>query len=482
MTASTVPIAAKSGTRPGSGPSPQSSSSRPCSASTTNAAGSLAPRPDTEIRRASIRTSPLNPAGVDAGRSCMRRIGSDQADDAGDVALELRSLLDARGPRPRQVHGYDLLHPPGPRREHRHVIAKEHRLFDLMGDEDHGSARGGSDAQELVLHRLPGQRIKRRERLVHQQDRGRDRERAREVDALAHSAGELVRIVALKAGQADELDHRLRPRAGLRLADALQLEAEAHIAQHIAPRIERVLLEHEAAVGAGRGDDVTADENAAACRLGEPLQHPQQGGLAAARRADDDEEFPWRDVEIDVLQREEPLAAARELDAEILDRDRLRVHAQSTCKVLRQRSTRRSTSPAAKVRPTPATASVTIPTKSEGTSKACPAVRIKKPKPACAPNSSPTTTPTIPRPMPRRMPVRMNGTADGKVTLVMICARVAQKLWATSINSASVARTPAIVLMRIGKTAVRNTTAIFEAMPMPSHRIMSGATATSGVA
>src|SRR3954447_6504145 len=58
MIASTLPMALKSGSRPGSGPSPQSSSRRRPSTSTTKAAGSLGPRPDTAIRDAPMGTFP----------------------------------------------------------------------------------------------------------------------------------------------------------------------------------------------------------------------------------------------------------------------------------------------------------------------------------------------------------------------------------------------------------------------------------------
>ncbi len=104
--------------------------------------------------------------------------------------------------------------------------------------------------------------------------------------------------------------------------------------------------------------------------LGEALQDAQQRGLAAAGGADDDEEFAWRDIEIDILQRHQPLAAADELHAEIFDPNgggarthcawgalslgrhlRSTVGIQSTRMVRRQRSAWRSTSSAAKVRP-----------------------------------------------------------------------------------------------------------------------------------
>ena len=50
----------------------------------------------------------------------------------------------------------------------------------------------------------PRLRVERRERLVHQQDIGIDRERAGEIDALAHAAGELAREIVLEAFEADE--------------------------------------------------------------------------------------------------------------------------------------------------------------------------------------------------------------------------------------------------------------------------------------
>ena len=50
------------------------------------------------------------------------------------------------------------------------------------------------EAQQILLELAPRLLVDRRERLVHQQHLGVDRERAREPDALAHAARELVRI------------------------------------------------------------------------------------------------------------------------------------------------------------------------------------------------------------------------------------------------------------------------------------------------
>ena len=60
--------------------------------------------------------------------------------------------------------------------------------------------------QQLVLQDQLVLRVERGERLVHQQDLGIGHQGAREADALAHAAGELLRIVSAEAGQADHLE------------------------------------------------------------------------------------------------------------------------------------------------------------------------------------------------------------------------------------------------------------------------------------
>jgi NitT/TauT family transport system ATP-binding protein len=58
------------------------------------------------------------------------------------------------------------------------------------------------DAQnKVLLQDHLGLRVERRERLVHQQHQRIDRERARERRALAHAAGELVRVVIFERAQ-----------------------------------------------------------------------------------------------------------------------------------------------------------------------------------------------------------------------------------------------------------------------------------------
>src|SRR2546429_641033 len=62
----------------------------------------------------------------------------------------------------------DFLDPAGSRGQYRHPLAEVHGLLDAVGDEHDGLAGVLPDPQQLVLQALPGLRVERRERLVHQ--------------------------------------------------------------------------------------------------------------------------------------------------------------------------------------------------------------------------------------------------------------------------------------------------------------------------
>ena len=70
------------------------------------------------------------------------------------------------------------------------------RLVEIVADEDDGALQLPLQLEQLVLQLGADQRIERRERLVHQQDRRVGGEGARQADALLHAAGQLVRVLA----------------------------------------------------------------------------------------------------------------------------------------------------------------------------------------------------------------------------------------------------------------------------------------------
>jgi len=75
----------------------------------------------------------------------------------------------------------------------------------------------------------------------------------------------------------------------------------------------------------------------------------------------------------------------------------------------------------------------------------------------------------------------MNGTAPGRTTVVKICQSEAQYARAAFNRSWSMARTPPIVLMSTGKTALMKTMKTFDHIPMPNQISTRGTSATRGV-
>ncbi len=153
-----------------------------------------------------------------------------------------------------EMAGIELgLHAAGMRREHQDAVADQQRLLDRVGDEDHREADVFPQRHQLLLHLAAGERVERRERLVHQQHRRLHGERARDRDALLHAAREHVRIDVLELAEIDLGDQRARVLVRLRARHApVDQQRKHHVAQHRLPRQQLVeLLEHHHAVGAG---------------------------------------------------------------------------------------------------------------------------------------------------------------------------------------------------------------------------------------
>ena len=94
-------------------------------------------------------------------------------------------------------------------------------------------------------------------------------------------------------------------RVDLGARPAFLLQAQFHVAARGQVGIERVGLEHHGDAALGRRHDVdhaVVDQHMASGVLLQPRDDAQQGGLAAARRADEHHELAVGDVEIDALE------------------------------------------------------------------------------------------------------------------------------------------------------------------------------------
>jgi hypothetical protein len=103
------------------------------------------------------------------------------------------------------------------------------------------------------------------------------------------------------------VQHRRRPLdrlVDLVLRRLAQLQRERHVVVDRHVRVERVVLEHHrdvARLGLKVRDVPVSDEDRAGVDRLETGQHPKAGRLAAARRADENEEFAVVDFEIELV-------------------------------------------------------------------------------------------------------------------------------------------------------------------------------------
>ena len=189
--------------------------------------------------------------------------------------------------------------------QHHDAISHLERLVDRVGDEQRGLVALAHEAQELGAQALGGHLVERREWLVAQDQHGIDRQGAGDGDALAHAAGEGVRIVVLVAGET-ELG---KPAAGgrfRRLAiGAEDVEAEQHVVDGRAPGHQPIALEDDADLAAQRreiAERVDAlDGDAARVRLGQAGDQVEDGGLAAAGLAEQGDDLAARHLEGDAV-------------------------------------------------------------------------------------------------------------------------------------------------------------------------------------
>jgi hypothetical protein len=183
-------------------------------------------------------------------------------------------------------------------RHHDDAVGEIHRLGDVVRHIDDRLARLAPHVGEQPLHVVAGERVERRERLIHQQHGRIVGERARDRDALLHAAGQVMRIGLAEFFQLHERELPARDVFALGLGHALHLEPEGDVAERGAPREQlREILEHHTAVEPVAVDLLAADADLAAGRTEKARDQIEQRGLAAAGGPDDTEKFGLLDVE-----------------------------------------------------------------------------------------------------------------------------------------------------------------------------------------
>ena len=188
------------------------------------------------------------------------------------------------------------------------------------------------DPQQLAVQALARHLVERAERLVHQQQRRREGERARDRDALLHAARELPRVVVLEAGQLDEVEQLAHALVAAAPVPAEQLERQRDVAARPCAS-RRARRPGRRSRSRGR-----AAPGARTCRSRRP-RPPSAGSGRRPRAAASTcrsrtgrsarRTRPGATVEVDVLERDD--AGLAELLRDALERDDRLRRAHATC-------------------------------------------------------------------------------------------------------------------------------------------------------
>ena len=160
--------------------------------------------------------------------------------------------------------------------------------------------------RDLGTHPGTHPRIEIRERLVEQEYFRFADHRPAKRHALPLPAGQLRRLAAQQAGEAQHLRRLGDAQANLRLGHFAKLQTERHVLLDVKMREQRVILEHHCHVAILRlhaADLAIVEKNAAARGLLQPGDESQQGGLAATRRPYEHHQLAIGDLEAHPVHR-----------------------------------------------------------------------------------------------------------------------------------------------------------------------------------
>src|SRR5262249_488277 len=139
-----------------------------------------APTPASARRSSAQPSLVISPESI----SCLSRLRCLRTCVLAEMAqqrfLILQKFHADRVARPRAANGHLVLPPPGRRRHPHPAIREIDRFRHIVRHVDHGLARLPPNLREEALHVVAGERVERRERLIHQQHRGIVRERPRD--------------------------------------------------------------------------------------------------------------------------------------------------------------------------------------------------------------------------------------------------------------------------------------------------------------
>ena len=181
-------------------------------------------------------------------------------------------------------------------------IGEGHRLDLVVSDVDHRLAEFLVEALDFGAHLVAELGVEVGERLVEEEQACVANDGAANCHPLALPTGELARQAVQQGFDAEHRGGAVHPRLDLVGRRAPCLQSERDVLAHVQVGVERVVLEHHGEVAVARTHlvhHVVTDGNGAGVHLLQPRDAAEQRRLAAARRADEDRELTFGDIEVD---------------------------------------------------------------------------------------------------------------------------------------------------------------------------------------
>ncbi|MNL20251.1 hypothetical protein D3C87_1414900 [compost metagenome] len=172
-----------------------------------------------------------------------------------------------------------------------------------MRDHDGGRADLLLDAAQFELHFFAQLGVQVGQGLVQQQHGRADDQRAGQRHALPLATGKLARIAVGMLVQLHQRQRFAHALLAFGAFDLAHLQAEGHVVGHGQVREQRIALEHDAQparVGLGVGDVAPVQRDDALRHVRKAGNHLQGGGLAAARRPQQRDEFPFFNGQVQI--------------------------------------------------------------------------------------------------------------------------------------------------------------------------------------
>ena len=190
------------------------------------------------------------------------------------------------------------------------AVAQGHGLHLVVGDVDEGGVDLLPELDDLRAHLVAELGVQVGEGLIHQKDLGVPDDGPADGDALPLAAGEGLGPPVQVLGDVQDLRGLPHLAVDLLLGGLLQLQGEGHVLIDGHVGVEGVVLEDHGDVPVLGGHVVhhlAVDGQLAAADLLQARDHPQGGGLAAAGGTDQNDELPVRDLQVEVVHRQDAL-------------------------------------------------------------------------------------------------------------------------------------------------------------------------------